>query len=104
MQKLIYLLVILIIEIVESVAFSWSSVVKRVYIYTTGLKELTVLGEKLKWNPVPLFPDCQHLDFLDYFDFENYSSLIMAIELNKIQNTGITLHLQERNKAVYTFV
>ena len=82
-------------------AFNWSSLVKRLYVYTTGFRELEIPGGNLKWNRFPLFPECQNVDFLDNFDFQNYTSLIIALELNKIENTGITLHIQERNKEVF---
>ena len=57
--------------------------------------------KQLKWSPIPQFPACQIIDFLEYLQCDNNrtcSLLEIIFDVAKLENIGMSINLQERNK------
>ena len=56
-------------------------------------------AKEITWN-YPLYPSCQSLDLLNYFDMYNSTPLQLFFDFKKLENIGISLFVKERNKAL----
>ena len=62
-------------------------------------------GEIIQWSKVPVYPDCQHFDLLQYLGSDRVKSGIQQIEFlfwNRMDNedTELYLHIEDRNRAL----
>ena len=74
--------------------------VDEVEISTIKEEYFTVSGKDIKWQIAEQYPACQSLDLFDYFDIEKYKPWIVKFKFLKTDNLGVSLMLEERNKAV----
>ena len=77
----------------------WSSIIANVsLISNVDNYDKNVSGKAIKWSLVPLFPNCQSIDLLDYFEI--ISPFQVFFNFREFQDMGISLYIQERNRAV----
>lgn len=76
-----------------------------VSIYTTKFVDQTVISKNVKWSIIPQFPACQILDILEYFSFDKDEQLLQIfILLNKVENLGINIFFEEKNRVLARFL
>ena len=94
-----------IVEILAGVSFNWTEIVKRFSIYTTKLDIRSMNSADIKWSIIPQFPACQILDVMEHFSIDKDDQILQIfISLNKIDNFGINIFLEEKNKVVSRFL
>ena len=80
-------------------SYNWSSIVDSISLISgSTFLEVKVSGKTLNWSLVPLFPNCQTIDLLDYFETRDPFNLVFYF--NKFPDLGISLFIQERNRVV----
>ena len=98
-QNLIFqYLKILNSELLKDVSYDWSSIVANISLISNLDKDKSISGKAIKWSLVPLFPNCQSIDLLDYFEIN--SPFLVLFFFHEFQDMGISLYIQERNRAV----
>ena len=54
------------LEVLEGVLYSnWSNLIKLMRVYWKD-DSYSFSGEIIQWSKVPVYPDCQHFDLLQY--------------------------------------
>ena len=91
----------LLLEIMDSVSFNWTSIVKEVGLWATSKQWIIVPGHKIKWRKIQTYTACQSIDVVDYFDFEKYTPLQLQIRTYRIENFGFSVYIEERNKVTF---
>ena len=74
--------------------------ISYIWFLTDKFEEKEIDPSLLRWSPLSIFPAGQIIDFLDYLDCGNKACTPLEIifDVAKIQNVGITISLQEKNK------
>ena len=84
----------------KNVSFNWNNLIHEVEIYTTDRQFITVSGDAFNWSLVHQYYSCQLLDLFDYFDMDTITPKQIFFNFNKVDNVGVTLLIEERNKVV----
>ena len=80
-------------------SYDWSSIIANISLISNFANyDTNVSGKAIKWSLVPLFPNCQSIDLLDYFEIR--SPFQVFFNFREFQDMGISLYIQERNRAV----
>ena len=88
-------------EVLSKISHDWKNIIYSIRVTTIGQNSSSISGENIQWSLVPLYPECQALDLLDYFNFTgNNTPHIIEIDVWNIENYGISVYLLERNKAL----
>ena len=87
-------------DVLSKVSYNWTEVITYIWFLTDKFEEKLINQSILKWSPLPLFPACQVVDFLEYLDCGDKacSPIEIIFDVAKIENLGITISLQEKNK------
>ena len=89
------------VEVLSKVSHDWKNIIYSVGVTTIGQSYSSISGENIQWSLVPLYPECQALDLLDYFNFTGKSTpQIIEIDVWNLENYGVSVYLLERNKAL----
>ena len=73
----------------------------HIRVYTTDkIWFETVYGENITWSLTQQYPSCQLLDVTKYFDFQKHTPIQIFIHLSKLDNIGVSIFLEESNKAL----
>ena len=81
---------------VQRISYNWSAIVKKAGIFTET--EQHFYTETFKWNPVPLFPTCQMIDFHHLFNISTSTPPYIYFRFDKVDGLGLTVFIKERNK------
>ena len=76
----------------------WNRIVRSVGIFTTESRWIWLNGKNISWSIAEQFPSCQLLDLFDYFDMESITPKQIFFNFQKMDNIGVTLLIEERNK------
>ena len=83
-----------------NLSYDWNKIVEKVAIYTIDNEIINVSGENIRWSLAEQYPNCQPLDLWDYFDFKNDTPLLIYIFFKRVDNLGVTISIEDRQKAV----
>ena len=95
-------------EIFSGIATNWKYFVNNIRIDTTHVETQTkfqqnISGKKVAWSKIPIYPNCQALDLVDYISVHN-KSLIRVEQIQfKIQSVNkfaFFLYTLDRKKAL----
>ena len=79
------------IEILEGVAYNWSSIITGIGISTTSSTDYRwyeVDGAAINWSLVPQYPSCQSINLWDYFWLYDYTPQEVNFYLGAVENLG----------------
>ena len=90
------------LEVLSKVSVKWKTIISKIKISSVGFKTKSISGRNLKWSKVPLYSGgCQSLDLKHYFNLTGSDApLDISFYLYKVENHGISIYIQERNKAL----
>ena len=90
------------LEVLSKVSVKWKTIISKIKISSVGFKTKSISGRNLKWSKVPLYSGgCQSLDLKHYFNLTGSDApLEISFYLYKVENHGISIYIQERNKAL----
>ncbi len=89
------------IDIIAEVSFNWTEIVRQISIYTKKHNFYFVKSKDVNWTKIPQFSACQIFDVIKYFsDYEDESIVQLKVKLNKLENVGVSISFEERNKAL----
>ena len=60
----------------------------------------SISGSDIKWSKIPIYPECQTLDLVQYFDLNKIIPYEIIFNFFNVTNIGVTLHIEERIKAL----
>ena len=86
-----------ILELLKKVSYDWPSIVNNISLIT-NFGQSDVSGNAIKWSLVPLFPNCQSIDLMDYLDVRE--PVFVVFNFHKFEDFGISFYIQERNRVV----
>ena len=67
--------------------------------YGNDEKMATARGEKISWPLTEQYPACKNLDIHELFSLKNQTSSYIVFTFHVLENLGIALFVEERNKA-----
>ena len=83
-----------------NLSYSWNTIVEKVTIITIENYIFNISGVNISWPIAEQYPNCQPLDLWDYFDFKNDTPLLIYIYFKRVENLGVTISIEDRQKAV----
>ena len=104
MTKVLNVSKMYILDVVDALSLNWSQIIPHVEMWT-DLKYRDEDRWRMNltqefWNKVPeLLGSCKVIDY-DMFDFKNHTPVQLTFFIAEMDNTGISLYVEERNKAL----
>ena len=92
---------IFLTEMLKNVSFNWSNLIDYIWVYGTDIENDShyISGSNINWNLITQYPNCQILDFLDYFDF-HFTPKRLEIYIGDNLNVEILMYVEDRRKVV----
>ena len=88
-----------ILEILKKVAFNWTNIITRIKLYTINNKSFYTYGSNIsKLLPTIQYPSCHIIDLINFFDMKTMTPLQIFFTCGRVENLGISIFVQERNK------
>ena len=89
------------LDVLEGVSFNWTEIVSQISVYTGKQNQYYINSEDILWNKIPQYPACQILDVMEYFNqYKNENILQIFIYLNQVQDVGVSIFFEEKNKVL----
>ena len=97
------------IETLAATSVDWNDIVREVHVFNTMSYKNRTSIKHFKWSELPLYPNCQVLDLMEYSNFDETKPTLQIMfsfwpkcTQSRITssrcNMGITILPQERNK------
>ena len=86
-------------EILSNIAFDWTSILKIIKIKSNNNLRFNIHSKNMNFSlEAPVFPACKSLDIAPILKNENITPMEIAFEFYKIENIGLFLYIEDRNK------
>ena len=86
-------------EILSNIAFDWTSILKIIKIKSNNNLRFNIPSKNMNFSlEAPVFPACKSLDIAPILKNENITPMEIAFEFYKIENVGLFLYIEDRNK------
>ena len=89
----------LISDILQHISYNWSQIVTEIWVYGSDLESEQYLldGKNIRWSHIPLFPNCQLIDLMEYFDLKTIT--LVQLFIGEV-NLEILVYMEDRRKVV----
>ena len=90
-----------ILDILHHLSYNWSEIIEEIWLYGTDLESEQYLidGKNISFSPIPLFPNCQSIDLMEYLDLKAITPMLVQIFFGGV-DLEILVYIEDRSKVV----